>query len=190
VQIGLGELLEQLERDLHPGTINPGAQAMQERRFAMKTSVLFALIVIGAPTQAAAQPKNEETSGRVSLSDKPAPSRPARQPGDWVELASATPAKHGKEFVVVGKDAGTFGKLRLDAGKGTVIVLRVKVYFDDGTSRGYMIDQRLVAKRRKSTVVDLKTQKPIDRIVVSTETYTNGEYAVYGASTSGVVAGR
>jgi hypothetical protein len=164
---------------------------MQELRFAMKTSVLFALIVVGAATQAAAQPKAEESGGRVSLSDKPAPARrDVRQPGQWIELASATPAKHGKEFVVVGKDAGMFGKLRLDAGKGKVIVLRVKVMFDDGTSRVYMVDKRLDAKRQKSTLVDLKTQKPIDRIVVMTETYTNGEYAVYGASSSGVVAGR
>jgi hypothetical protein len=165
---------------------------MQEPRFAMKTSVLFALIVVGATTQAAAQPKSEETSGRVSLNDKAAPTRSdaARQPNDWVELASATPAKHGKEFVVVGKDAGAFGKLRLEADKGKVIVLRVKVYFADGASKVYMIDKRLDAKRRKSTLVDLKTQKAIDRIVVMTETYTNGQYALYGASSPGVVAGR
>jgi hypothetical protein len=165
---------------------------MQERRFAMKTSVLFALIVVGAGTQAAAQPKSEEAPARVSLSDKAVPTRSdaARQPNDWALLASGTPAKHGKEFVVVGKDAGTFGKLRLDAGKGKVIVLRVKVHFDDGTSRVYIVDKRLDAKRQKSTLVDLKTEKPIDRIVVSTERYTNGEYALYGASSSGVVAGR
>jgi hypothetical protein len=165
---------------------------MQERRFAMKTSVLFALIVLGTGTQAAAQSKTEETPARVSLSDKAAPTRSdaARQPNAWVELATGTPARHGKEFVVVGKDAGTFGKLRLDAGKGKVIVLRVKVHYDDGTAKFYMVDKRLDAKRQKSTLVDLKTQKAIDRIVVSTETYTNGEYSLYGASSSGVVAGR
>jgi hypothetical protein len=166
---------------------------MQEPRLAMKTSVLFALIVVGtATTSALAQTKTEESSERVSLNDKDVPAKPATvRPGDWVELAIETPAKHGKEFIVVGKNAGAFGKLRLDAGKGKVIVLRVKVYFDDGASKVYVVDKRLDAKRHKSTIVDLKTTKPIDRVVVITETYTKGEYALYGASSSpGVVAGR
>ena len=166
---------------------------MQERRFAMKTSVLFALLVVGAATQtAAAQPKTEETTERVSLSDKDAPAKrtAARRPSEWVELASATPAKHGQEFIVVGRDAGTFDKLRLEAGKGKVIVLRVKVTFTDGTTKVYMIDKRLDAKRRRSTVIDLKTDQPIERIVVKTETYTNGAYTLYGSSSSGAIARR
>jgi hypothetical protein len=165
---------------------------MQLLRFAMKTSVLFALIVVGTATTAAAQTKTEETSGRVSLNDQQPPAKTAAvRPGDWVELATETPAKHGKEFIVVGKDAGAFGKLRLEAAKGKVIVLRVKVYFDDGASKVYVVDKRLDAKRQKSTIVDLKTTKPIDRVVVMTETYTKGEYALYGSSSSpGVVAGR
>jgi hypothetical protein len=164
---------------------------MQERRFAMKPSALFALIVVGAATTAAAQPKSNEPTGRVSLSDKDAPTkRTARQPGEWVELASATPAKHGQEFVVVGKEAGLFRKLRLEVDTGKVIVLRVKVRFEDGTTRIYPIDKRLDAKRQRSTLIDLKSDKAIDQIVVKTETYTRGEYAVYGSSSAGVVAGR
>ena len=91
---------------------------------------------------------------------------------------------------MVGRDAGTFGKLRLEAGKGKVIVLRVRVTFVDGTTKVYAVDKRLDAKRQRSTVIDLKTEQPIERIVVKTETYTNGLYALYGSSSSGVVAGR
>jgi hypothetical protein len=164
---------------------------MQQRRFAMKCSALFALLTASAAVSASAQPKQEESTERVSLDDRPAPNRaPPRQPGEWVELATETPAKHGKEFIVVGKSAGAFSKLRLDASKGTVIVLRVKVHFDDGTSRTYQVDRRLKAAGRRSTVVDLKTTKPIDRVVVKTETYTKGEYALYGTAGGGVVAGR
>ena len=47
-------------------------------------------------------------------------------------IATPTPASHGTEFVVVGKEQGSFGKLRVDADKGKVIVRRVRIYFDDG----------------------------------------------------------
>lgn len=159
----------------------------------MKLSALFVLLVVGAaPQTATAQPKTEETTERVSLSDNDAPARrtAARHPSDWVELASATPARHGQEHIIVGRDAGTFGRLRIDAGKGKVVVLRVKVTFADGTTKVYSVDKRLDARRRRSAVIDLKTEQPIERIVVKTETYTSGAYALFGSSSSGVVAGR
>lgn len=193
MQIGLGELLEELERDLHLVTINRRAQAMQQRRFGMKPSALFALLVAAtAPQIVTAQPKTEEPTERVRLTDYDAPAKrnAARHPAEWAELASATPAKHGRVFIGVGRDAGTFRKLRFEAGKGKVIVLRVKVTFVDGTTKIYPVDKRLDAKRQKSTVIDLKTEKPIEQIVVKTETYTNGAYVVHGSSSPGVVAGR
>jgi hypothetical protein len=98
----------------------------------MRFTTLFAVILVGAVGSATAEPKQEVTSGRVSLNDK-ARAAP-RAPSDWVELASSTPARHGTEFILVDKDAGGFGKLRLDAVKGAVPIKQVRVVFADGTS--------------------------------------------------------
>lgn len=146
------------------------------------------MIVVAASSTAAAEPKQEETSGRVSINENSDPKADTpRQPGQWVELASPTPAKHGTEFVIVGKEAGTFAKLRVDATKGRTNVRKVKVFFADGTEKSVHLDKAL--KSGKSAQVDLGADKAIDRIVVVTETHTKGEYAVYGASGTGGVVG-
>jgi hypothetical protein len=158
----------------------------------MKVSVVFTMILVGAAATATAEPKQEETSGRVSLNENKPHDDAPRQPGDWVELASPTPAKHGTEFVIVGKDAGAFSKLRLQAAKGKTIVRKVKVFFADGDDKFAVKTVQLdkILPQGKSTYIDLGDSRTIDRIVVQTETYTGGQYAVYGSSGDGVVGSR
>jgi hypothetical protein len=162
---------------------------MQLRRFAMRLPTLFTVILVGAASTASAEPKQEEISGRVSLNENSdaTPELP-RQRGDWVEIASPTPAKHGTEFIIVGKDAGSFSKLRIDAAKGKTIVRKVKVFFLDGKAKTVQIDK--ILPQGKYTVVDLGSPKQIDRVVVTTETHTNGKYAIYGSAGGGVVGSR
>jgi hypothetical protein len=160
----------------------------------MRSSTLFALIVLGAAGTASAEPKQEETSGRVRLEDNPNPEADApRQPSDWVEVASPTPAKHGTEYVIVGKEAGTFARLRLDAAKGKTIVRKVKVFFGDGSVKTVRVDKTLT-KQGKPAFIVLGDPKFIDRLVIVTERHTKGEYAVYGSSgtadAGGVVGSR
>lgn len=160
----------------------------------MRCPTLFTLIVAATATAASAEPKQEEISGRVSLNENDGTkSDEPRPPSDWVELATPTPAKHGTEFIVVGREAGTFSKLRVEATTGRTNLRKVKVFFDDGTTKTVLIDKALSAKRRKSALVELGNAKSIDRIVVTTETHTRGEYAVYGSggiAPSGVVSSR
>lgn len=156
----------------------------------MKLPTGLALILVGVTSTATAQTKPEERTGRVSYTGKNDPKPDAaRRDGDWVEISTPTPAKHGTEFVVVGKDAGSFARLRLDATKGKVIVLRVKVFFEDGKIQIADLDKRL-DEHRKSVFVDLKQIAPIDRVVITTETYTNGSYSVYGTAGQPGVAAR
>jgi hypothetical protein len=158
---------------------------MQHRRYAMRSSTLFTVIAIGSATVASAQPKQEETSGRVRLDDDENKSTNApRQPGDWVELASPTPAKHGTEFVIVGKEAGAFSKLRIDPAKGKTIVRKVKVFFTDGKVKVVHLD-KIVSEGKGPALIELGDPRAIDRIVVNTEAYTSGKYAIYGSSEVG-----
>jgi hypothetical protein len=166
---------------------------MQQRRFAMRSSALFTVIILGAATAVSAEPKQEETSGRVRLDDDQNNKKAdaPRQPGDWVELASPTPAKHGTEFVIVGKDAGAFAKLRIDPAKGRTIVRKVKVFFANGKVKTVQLD-KVVSQKSKPLFVELGDPKLIDQIVVTTETHTKGQYAIYGSAEvgSGVVSSR
>ncbi len=163
----------------------------------MKCSALFTAVVLGAAATVSAQPKQEaapkqeENGERVRLDDKKKMDKQTvAAPADWIELASPTPAKHGTEFVIVGKKLGAFSRLRLDAAKGKTIVRTVKIYFDDGKPKFVQVDTILSDKGRKSTFVELGDPKTIDRIVVNTETHTAGEYAIFGTSGDGVVSTR
>jgi hypothetical protein len=147
---------------------------------AMRISSVFAIVLVAATGVASAEPE------RIGYGDsKPPKPDAARQEGGWTQLATPTPAKHGTEFVVLDKDLGKFGRLRVDADKGTVIVRRVKIYFKDGKQQVVDVDRSLNA-RRKSAEIDLKAPHEIDRIVVTTEPQTNGEYTIYGSSPVGV----
>jgi hypothetical protein len=179
----------------------------------MKTSVVFVSILVGAtslavadpspprdtpnpPKQEAVTPKPDEASGRVSYvepkkgSDAKKTEAP-RATGEWVEVASPTPASHANEFITVGEAAGSFSQLFITPAKGTTIVRRVRVYFTDGSDKRYVVDTAINKKGRKAAIVDLKRPRRIDHIVVTTES-GKGEYAVYGASgsTGGVVSSR
>jgi hypothetical protein len=152
----------------------------------MRLSAVFTVMVVVGSTPASAQLKQEENSGRVRLDDDDKPAA-VRQDGEWVVLVTPTPAKHGTEFALVDKTAGSFSKLRVSAEKGKTIVVRLKVYFDDGQTKTVQLDKAL--PEGKSTFVDLGGEKKIDRIVVTTETYTRGQYAVYGSSGVGPAVG-
>jgi hypothetical protein len=159
---------------------------MQGCRFAMKYAAVFAFILAGAVATASAQPEPAEPSGRVSYTDQAAPAaKPAAaQQGSEVQLASPTPANHGTEFIVVGRDAGQFSQLRLAATSGKVIVRRVRIFFDDGTQQAVDVDSVLDSSRSKDATVNVKAATAIDHITVTTEP-GHGQYALYGTAAHG-----
>ena len=146
----------------------------------MRIPSVFAIVLVAASGAASAEPE------RIGYGDTQAPKHDAtRHDGDWRELATPTPAKHGTEFIVVGKEQGKFDRLRVDADKGSIILRRVKVYFEDGKEKVVQLDRVLGPKHPKAEI-DLGTSAAIDRVVVTTEPQGNGEYALYGSSGTGV----
>jgi hypothetical protein len=158
----------------------------------MRSSALFTVFVVGAASVASAEPKQEETSGRVSYTENAdsATADEPRQPSDWVELASATPSKHGTEYVMVGSEAGAFSQLRIDAVKGRTEVNVVKIVFTDNSVKKVRINKMISKKRGTPVVVDLETTKPIDHLEVSVNPGMGGDYAVYGTSGTRAIATR
>jgi hypothetical protein len=147
----------------------------------MEIPSVFAIVLVGLVGTASAQP------GRIRYGDaKPPDPAPAPVEDTWTKLTTPTPAMHGTEFIEVGKEAGMFGKLRIEAHRATVVVRGVKIYFDDGTTKFVQVDTALAPK--KSTDIDFKTPRAIDHIVITTEQHGKGEYDLYGSSPTGVAA--
>ena len=141
----------------------------------MMTRALSALLVAGSFSLGAAAPVDQETTERVSYKDKARVDIPTED--GWVELASPTPASHGREYIAVAPDAGPFVRLRLDADAGRLIVLAVRIDYRDGTRRTVRID-KVLAKQRP-TYVDLKGPRRIERVVVTTEGSKKATYTVH-----------
>ena len=168
---------------------------MRHRNPTIRFPAILAAILATSLT-AAAQPKLEsvapnhtESTWRVSLQDnkkkKAQKVVKVRQAWDWFEVGDATPAKHGTVFFVVADDARQVGKLRIDAIKGKLVVRRLRLHFVDGTMRTFAVNKALDDRRARSTVIELGGIKTIERVVVTTDVHSNGEYAIFG-STSGV----
>jgi hypothetical protein len=151
----------------------------------MRSLPILSAIAMAATT-ATAQPRQEETSSRVRyVAPKPNPSLPLD--GHWIELASPTSVKHGTEFIMVSAEAGRFSQLRVDAYAGTVILLRLRVFGNDGTVQTVQVGRRL-DRMHKSVVIDLLAGRSIDQIAITTETRTQGKYTIYGSGETRIAA--
>jgi hypothetical protein len=152
-------------------------------------------VVAAAPSRTAAPPAHEsiaptrdETTGRLSYNgDAPRPAVDAADHGGgWVELASATPASHGREFIYVDADAGALTRLRLTAATGHPAIQAVRVEYVHGGAKTFPVGKTLAAQRAPAEV-DLRGPREIRQIVVISRPESSGSYIVQGlAGTTGV----
>lgn len=126
-----------------------------------------------------AAPARKETTARISYSDRGTPQRSAASEPGWIELASATPASHGKEFVMVGADAGTFTQLRLTAASGRPEIHAVRVDYQDGSHKVFQVGRVLDARRRPA-YLNLRGPHELKQIVVTTDPRSSGSYVLEG----------
>jgi hypothetical protein len=157
---------------------------MQRRSIAMTTTALSALLLALSASLVSAAPEDKETTERVSYSGK---AQDAAADEAWVELASPTPASHGREFIQLDEDAGPFVRLRIDAVAGRPTIRTVRISYRDGKQRVVRIDKVLSAK---PAVIDLGGPKRIERLVVVTEGSKKMTYSVRGERVRNSVAAR
>ena len=137
----------------------------------MKITAISGLLLASAASVVTAAPAKDETAERVSYSDQ-ASSQPGRQ-DDWIELASPTPAKHGRTFVTV-DDGAHFSHVRVVIHDGRPAVRSVKVVYADGKSR-------LVKLKHKPQVIALDGARAVDHIVIDADPRSRGTYTVIAA---------
>ena len=152
----------------------------------MKILAISGLLLAAVASVVSAAPSKDETAERVSYTDDaPSKKSPTNPEGDWVEIASPTPASHGREFITVD---GRYAQLRLDAAKGRPVVRSVRIVYANGKDRVVRVGRRLAGKQ-KTAVVELSGAK-IEHIVVTTDARSRGSYTVTGVPVSTGVATR
>jgi hypothetical protein len=153
---------------------------------------LGACFVAALVSLVSAAPADKETTERVSYKGKAGArtDAPPKGDGEWVELADPTPANHGKEYISVGSNAGTFTRLRLDASKGRPIIMAVRIDFKTGKSRVVHLQVVLDKKKRPSAYVDLGGPREIQQVVVTTDPVSKATYTVHAEVGHAGVASR
>lgn len=161
---------------------------MQLRRFAMRITALSAMLLAGATTLVSAAPGDNETTERVSYKDKARRDAPTTDAEGWIELATPTPASHGREYIEIDRSTGPLVRLRIGAAHGRTLVQTVRIDFPDGKSRTVRVG-KLVSKT-KPAYVDLRGPRHVVRVVVTTGRGTRAEYTLHGEPAGGPVAHR
>src|SRR5262245_49855567 len=161
---------------------------MQHRRFAMRITALSAMLLAGATALVSASPVDNETTERVSYTGKPRRAAPATNDDGWIEIASPTPASHGREFIEVDADTGPLVRLRIACHTGRTIVQTVRVDFQDGKSRTIRLDQ--VVSKDKPAYVDLRGAPRGGRVIGAAGRAPRAEYIVRGDPAGGAIARR
>lgn len=155
----------------------------------MKIRALSALLLLGGTVSfASATPEKTETTERVSYSDKTRRAAPQKDDDGWLELATPTPASHGREYIIVDAGLAPIIQLRLTAAAGRPIVRALTIDFRDGSRRVVRLDKTLDSKH--PAYVDLREPKRIARVTVVSEGPKKATYALHGAPASGGVATR
>jgi len=161
---------------------------MQQHRFAMRITALSAMLLAGATALVSAAPVDNETTERVSYTGKTQRAAPATNDDGWIEIASPTPASHGREYIEVDGSAGPLVRLRIAGHRGRTIVQTVRIDFQNGKSRTVRIDR--VVSKDKPAYVDLRGPQRVERVIVATERAPRAEYTVQAEPAGGAVARR
>jgi len=145
----------------------------------MRIAAITSLLLAGTVAVVAAAPVRDETTRRFSYNaHKSADPSSDHEPG-WVELASATPVKHGREFIMVGADAGPLSQLRITATSGRPAIRALRVDYLDGSRKVFVVGKVLGARGRPA-YVDLRGRHEIKQIVVMADRSSSGSYVLEG----------
>lgn len=147
----------------------------------MRLHTLLAFIIVAAASTATAEERHEELSDRVTLGPHQNRYGPPRQERDWVLLASQTPTGYGTEYIVVGRNAGWFRTLRIDAIQGRIFLRQIKVFFHRGFAKTYYVN-RTLDRLHPVAFVELGMTEQIDQIAVTPDRFPSGYYEIYGSS--------
>ncbi len=145
----------------------------------MRVPTLFACILVAATASATATPRPEGYDERGPYGTRQPRHHPKGE-HDWVMLASPTPTRFGTEYFVVAQESAWVRTLRIDALSGSVVVRQIEVVSHDRSSKTYLVNRRL-DQFHPTAYVDLGVPRRIDQLIVTTNRWPKGMYAIYGS---------
>lgn len=135
--------------------------------------------------------EKDEPTERVVLGGDEKDARrdaPAADDDGWIELASPTPARHGRQYITVDGSAGPLTQLRIDAHDGRPLVRSVRIRYTDGKQQVVRVNKTLA--RGKSAFVDLRSGRELDHIIIETTRKPKASYTVHASTQRDAVATR
>lgn len=100
--------------------------------------------------------------------------------GRWVPLAESNPtAGSERQFINVVGRGGALRKLVISGDRGAPVITRVAIEYNDRSVQTVEINARL--RRGDDERIDLRGNRPLNRIVVYTDPRSRGAYSIYGA---------
>jgi hypothetical protein len=134
---------------------------------------MFVAVALAASSATSAQPRPDRSA--------PVPVERAQARNDrWVSLALPVSTRVGAESIPVGRQAGAFRSLRIDAVSGAVQLRSLRVEFSNGRMATFYVARRL-DRHRPHAYIDFNAPRFIDNIVVTTARKPEGSYAVFAA---------
>jgi hypothetical protein len=156
----------------------------------MRISALTFVVLAGTASVVTATPARKETTERISYSGKHAVHSALAGPREgWVELASATPASHGREFIEVAEGMGELTQLRVRAASGRPSIRAVRVEYKDGSRRTFTVEA-VLGPRRPSHTVDLRGGREVEQVIVYSDRDSLGSYILEGNAGETGIASR
>jgi len=160
----------------------------------MRIPALTCVVTVATLSVVSAAPAREETTERISYSPRhdhrsQPPITDPELAGGWVELASATPARHGREFIEVGAHTGAVTRLRLTAASGRPGIDAVVVDYKDGSHRRFEVNRVLSAQQR-SAYLDLRGARELQQVIVISDRSSPGSYVLEANTAPAGVASR
>jgi hypothetical protein len=154
----------------------------------MKITAVSALLLTATVSLVSAAPDDKETTERVGYTDKAQRSRPKADSDGWIELATPTPASHGREYFIIDPETRPLTQLRISAAAGRLTVRGVKIEFGNHKTRYVQLDKVIDAKH--PAYVDLRGTQRVEHVTVTTEGSTRATYALHGEPANTGVARR
>jgi len=132
----------------------------------MLSKLMIATLLIGGTTVAMA---DKDYDRRVDE---------GRREGAWRTLATRNVDGAERRFIQVGKPAGAFRVLRLQATRGVPLVSRVEIEFGNGQRQVVDINQKLDRSNQVATIDLNGNDRYIENVIVTTMRGSYGELMV------------
>lgn len=140
------------------------------------TTIMFAVAATSSVAAAQSYTPDPYAHERIPYTG---PHERWRHPLGWVQLGTPTPTRFGTETFMLGHTAGWYHTLRFEHVSGIVVLRQVRLVSNHHFVQTINVNIRL-DRWHDTTFINLGRPRYVDEIVVTTDRWPRGTYAIYG----------